>query len=166
MMREDASWRNMLPIQPPVQIERVVTTGGCSCVGDEVRRAVIRDEFQVIQQHGVTMGMLWDVCIALLDSEPESWASVQWHSFGTESEYEEFDGIDETGGFEDPDGLRETVEYKGEYRVVDVKRNMVTLRLQHSTSCYCFPKTPCGLMIGRFDEKIMEFEDESPKLVL
>jgi len=87
VLRQEASWRRMFPVQPPARIERTIHTSGCGCERYYVEKGVIADEFQYLQENGASMGLIWDICVDGLIG-PHACLFVQWHTFPALPEYE------------------------------------------------------------------------------
>jgi len=145
VLSPEASWRRMFPVQPPpAQIEGIYVEGGCSCFY-QLKKGVIRDHFQHLQERGVTMGFLWDVAIHVLNDQSQSDPAFffYWHMFPFLPDVE-------LGG--------------GEYeRWVDdfgPRRNAVTITVDLSSECYPRANAPYTLNVGYFDPEIIDWDNE------
>jgi F-box domain len=146
VMRPEASWRRMFPVQPPAKIEHVTLRGGCYCSGEERTEGAIRDEFQTLQGNGATMGFIWDVTVHLMDSVPEGTFYVQWHMF-PQVDKEGIETDVERDVVEVSDGVLKVVLEKG-----------ITLQIGQSFSCYPKAPVPCELTVADCDPRIIEYE--------
>jgi hypothetical protein len=69
VLRKDASWRKMFPVQPPASIDKVVQ--GEECDGYYLlQHGVITSQFQSIQAQGARMGLIYDILIRELVDNP------------------------------------------------------------------------------------------------
>jgi len=80
VLRVDASWRRMYPVQPPTKID-LLLEGSCSCNLIYEREGMISDEFAFVQEFGASMGLIYDIVVYLLDEAIDSAFSIQWHIF-------------------------------------------------------------------------------------
>lgn len=79
VLRPNASWRTMYPVQPPAKIEQVILDGYCCTDRCIVEETTINPALQYSQASGTLMGLLYDVVIQLLDSQSVPSFFVQWH---------------------------------------------------------------------------------------
>ena len=167
VMREEATWRRMFPIQPQARIEKVVRKGGCRCVGNERRTGWVRGEFwDQEKENGVRMGGLWDLVMHVLDTEPLGEFFVEWMMFPVvikvgddewdDPEYEgEIDPIwyDGRGWKDGAAGWKHT-------EIVPAQRNAITIHNDHSRECFPGSPVPCGLSIIGFAENMIVYEND------
>ncbi|KAF2671982.1 hypothetical protein BT63DRAFT_185168 [Microthyrium microscopicum] len=70
VLRPDASWRRMFPIQPPIKLREIQFEHYYPCVySTRTPRAQISSEFDELQEHGIKMGLLYDLVISQLDRD-------------------------------------------------------------------------------------------------
>ena len=80
VLREDASWRSMFPVQPPAPIGKVIR--GENCDGYILlEHAVISSQFESSQVRGAPMGLIYDVLTQELVDNPAGSIFVEWHMF-------------------------------------------------------------------------------------
>ena len=150
MLRKDASWRRMFPIQPPAGIEGVVTNGWCCCYEEYERRGVISNKFQYLQEHGATMGLLYDVSVLLIDSHADGWFFVRWGMFLLLPREEEGDGVgSQVGGVVDREDC-------GKGRRTEL-RNEITIFELHNERCINDTITPSGLELVEFEKGFIKW---------
>jgi hypothetical protein len=77
IMRPDASWRRMYPIQPPARIHEIRLWGLC-CGDSDDEWVSIRKEYEYMQQHGSTMGFIYDVSVMIFDSRCNDDGFIRW----------------------------------------------------------------------------------------
>jgi hypothetical protein len=133
VLRPEASWRRMLPIQPPTKIELVGLEGGCTCFY-ELDEGVIADHFQHLQEPGVSMGFLWDLVIHILAGRPEGIFYIHWHMFHSSEEERWWGGM----------GLR----------------NAISVHAEWSLDCYPPASKPLGLTVRYFDPDIITWKNK------
>ncbi|KAE9372780.1 hypothetical protein N431DRAFT_439803 [Stipitochalara longipes BDJ] len=164
-LRPEASWRRMLPVQPPAKIDSMTSEGGCGCV-ETKERGTIHKNSQHLQKGGASMGLLWDVVIDMMDKYQGTTVFVHWHMFPlvpASHEYDEktrdemLEGVETTG-----DTVPEYYEYDEEdsdemLEVVEPTGNTVTVHVRYGTDCYPSAPKPCGLSVGSFDKDIVEW---------
>lgn len=66
MLREEASWRKMFPIQPPAPITGLVDNSTCGCWTDD-GEGVVKQGLQDMST-GARVGLLYDIVVELIDS--------------------------------------------------------------------------------------------------
>jgi hypothetical protein len=167
IMREDASWRRMYPVQPPARIEKVVKTGGCQCVGETKKTGWVKEGFWAQEEKGgVIMGGLWDLLVHVIDSEPYGEFFVEWMMLpvvvkdGDDDEDEFWEGEEDElpvivwdGG-----GWRDGAARWKHWKVVPAQRNAITIHLDHSRECFPGAAVPCGLLIAECNKGIIAYE--------
>jgi hypothetical protein len=79
VLRPEASWRRMFPVQPPAKIEEFHENSGCC--DRTYNYGVIASSFQNLQSSGASMGLIYDICVHLLEGTEGMECSVQWHMF-------------------------------------------------------------------------------------
>jgi len=67
VLREDASWRKMFPVQPPAKIDELMIEWCCGCARSTESR-VIANKYQHEQEAGAKMGLVFDVLVAMMDA--------------------------------------------------------------------------------------------------
>ena len=82
VLRPEASWRKMYPVQPPAKIVGVKTAGSCGCAWER-GEAKLGDPFHQLQENGATMGLIYDVLIYLVEGVGRQGGGffVEWHMF-------------------------------------------------------------------------------------
>lgn len=86
VVRPEASWRKMFPMQPAPRIERVSMSGGCYCGGKTNEECVVAEGFEGRQDgsvegeggKGARMGLVWDVLVWIFDEWPEVSFFLEW----------------------------------------------------------------------------------------
>jgi hypothetical protein len=82
ILRLDASWRRMYPIQPPAKIRELVVYSYDVCIYDlEINTNRLENELDGSQPNGVTMGFLFDLIRHLVDMQPHGSFWIRWHMF-------------------------------------------------------------------------------------
>jgi hypothetical protein len=77
VLREDASWQRMFPIQPPAKIDKLLFQWSCGCAGGS-KSVVLLDKAQREQEPGAKMGFVFDVLVAMLDAYSGEYFFVLW----------------------------------------------------------------------------------------
>lgn len=109
VLRSDASWRSMYPVQPPARVEKVILDGWCCTGRFIIELAKINPELQESQAPGALMGLIYDVVINLLDTEYCTSFFVQWHMVDRAPDLEDINFfVEEETGFE-PAGLKHKI---------------------------------------------------------
>jgi hypothetical protein len=94
VLRDDASWRKMFPVQPPAPIDKVVKGGGCDAY-ECIEHGVIEPVFQHLQHKGARMGLIYDIILQQLVENLEAGVHIEWQMFSfsrhNEDESEEAD---------------------------------------------------------------------------
>jgi hypothetical protein len=86
VLRPEASWRRMLPVQPPTRISTLDLWSFC-CTNTTYRSiGEVNDEFS---KRGATMGLIYDIVIEGLDNHADSSFLIHWHMFQPLKEEEE-----------------------------------------------------------------------------
>ncbi|PVH69039.1 hypothetical protein DL98DRAFT_522394 [Cadophora sp. DSE1049] len=175
VLREDASWRKMFPMQPARRVGEIEMWGGCQCGGFQkeiwgvkgvymLREMGIEEGCVMRRDEGTTMGFLFDLVVWIRDEWP-------WVTFCVDlgvpySDPDSEDGDEDVGdeaeqavedvlpfGSEETDRNEEGVE-DGGFRIV----------IGHSQECYSGRGdvvTPCGLMIRGFKKDPIELLKEA-----
>lgn len=65
VLREDASWRNMFPVQPPARIEKMVQGNGCWFF-DSAMFGRLSSTYEHLNDPGAHMGFIYDYFVQLL----------------------------------------------------------------------------------------------------
>lgn len=81
LLREEASWRSMFPIQPPARIENILQSNNCCTGYNGTTRFKLSEETQLRQPNGAPMGLIYDIMIHLLDEDSGSSTAIEWHMF-------------------------------------------------------------------------------------
>lgn len=136
VLRPEASWRRMFPVQPPARIEHMVSAGGCGCYY-ETMNGVIPDHFQHLQERGTSMGLLWEVAVHMLDKNARTNVWIRWHMFPWVPVIGDGEDDQHLEGMEEP------------------PRNEISVHVWWSSECYEKPGAPCGLSVGFFDDDII-----------
>ncbi|KAG4440604.1 hypothetical protein IFR05_003921 [Cadophora sp. M221] len=182
VMRADASWRRMYPMQPARPVGRLEMWGGCQCGGSAMEVWGVREKFlgrQSGQERegggsgggGARMGFLYDLIVWISDE----WPAVEfWVDLGVPEldDVESNDGlVEEEGGgghdvghdveypgahVEAPDAAEATEAAEGEGGDEDEGFRIVII---HSQECYSSRRDAVdssGLMICGFEEDAIE----------
>ena len=73
VMREDASWRKMFPVQPPAPISMVLRGGGCTDDGmGTIQHGHITPAFAHLHTPGARMGLIYDILIDEIEGTPNA----------------------------------------------------------------------------------------------
>lgn len=129
MIREDASWRRMFPVQPPAKLESIKIWSHHFCVNrlGHCVPAQLGSQCQHLQETGIKMGLLYDIVVHFHSAMTLPRFYIHWQMFPTEGEGpRDRDDIEDTGGFEDlyPLGT--------EKRELE---NSITFYYQHAAYC-------------------------------
>lgn len=79
VLRPEASWRRMLPVQPPARIDRISWIGNCGC-SEYFNKGGISSQYEYLQADGARMGLIYDILVHYV----EDWSGyffIQWHMF-------------------------------------------------------------------------------------
>ena len=80
ILYEDASWRKMLPVQPPAALDDIEEYLHCNCEEHPVNRyGAMREGYEYLHEDGATMGFIWDIAAHLLDNASDAWISITWN---------------------------------------------------------------------------------------
>ncbi|PVH77145.1 hypothetical protein DL98DRAFT_517475 [Cadophora sp. DSE1049] len=174
VLREEASWRKMYPIQPARMVGKVEARGGCGCGTMEIEVWGVKAKFMgratgleggeaASGNGGTTMGFLYDLIVWIADEWPEVefWVDlgVPWsdsssdgsseHSVNGDEQFED-DAVTGSGG-----GAKEEEGYDTEGPETGPFRTLI----MHSQSCYTTRGkkfAPSGLMVHGFEEDPIE----------
>ena len=83
ILRPEASWRRMFPVQPPARLEGIIIldTGCCFPANHSPFRARLGRQHQPLQEPGIRMGMLFDLVAHISEFNPQSSFYVHWQMF-------------------------------------------------------------------------------------
>jgi hypothetical protein len=81
VLRPEASWRRMFPIQPPTRISALNMSSACCTNQCFSHGGKLNSKSSHLQEKGARMGLLFDLVIECLDSWAQSSFFVQWHMF-------------------------------------------------------------------------------------
>jgi hypothetical protein len=79
VLREEASWRKMFPIQPPAPITGLVDNSTCGCWTDD-GEGVVKEGLQDLST-GARMGLLYDIVVELIDSGASGGMYIHYNQF-------------------------------------------------------------------------------------
>ncbi|KAH7310355.1 hypothetical protein BKA65DRAFT_518931 [Rhexocercosporidium sp. MPI-PUGE-AT-0058] len=188
VMREDASWRRMYPMQPARRVGRLEMWGGCYCGGKDLEVWVVREKFLArergeegrgsgTEDGGATMGFLFDLVVWIMDEWPDVkfWVDLGVpNSNPNASAIGSNDGVegDDAGGGHvanyDGDNLGASVKTAGEERDGNEgerdEDESFRIIIKHSDACYSSRMDTvesCGLMIRGFEEDVIEMVEAS-----
>jgi hypothetical protein len=80
VLREDASWRKMYPVQPPAKIDEIVLDKYC-CWDPWDESLIIADNYQHEQEAGAKMGLVFDALVAVIDVYECTGFFILWGMF-------------------------------------------------------------------------------------
>ena len=83
LLREDASWRRMFPVQPAAKIDTVDRYTDCSPPFGI--QHTMDEDFCHMQTNGATMGLIYDIIVDRCIGDEWSHFFIQWHGFLAES---------------------------------------------------------------------------------
>jgi hypothetical protein len=86
ILRPEASWRRMFPIQPPARIAEIDL--GSLCCTNNIHHSV-GELPSGDQQDGARMGLIFDMVVSGLDTNANSSFRIQWHMFKTSAKEQE-----------------------------------------------------------------------------
>ena len=136
-MREEASWRRMLPVQPAAQIQTISQASNCcGYMGTSIYK--LSEESQLQQTNGAPMGLIYDIMIHILDEDSASSTSIEWHMF--------LSGVDQRTRDEHSTDLVRLYEIEEERRLAFRPGNKITIR-GDSSFCYNGDEKLSGLRI-------------------
>jgi hypothetical protein len=83
MLRADASWRHMFPVQPPTKLEVIKINTHEKAIGSRFRAfdARIGSQYDQLQSEGLRMGLLYDLVTQLDAMHPDPTFFVHWQMF-------------------------------------------------------------------------------------
>jgi hypothetical protein len=129
MIREDASWRRMFPVQPPAKLESIKIWSHHFCVSlfGHCVPAQLGSQYQHLQETGMKMGLLYDLVVHLHSATTLPRIYIHWQMFPIEGEGpREHDDLEENDGFEE---LCVSGTEKKELK------NSITFYYQHGAYC-------------------------------
>jgi hypothetical protein len=141
ILHEDASWRKMLPVQPPAALDDIEEYLHCSCEQHPVNRyGTVREGYAYLHEDGATMGFIWDIAAHLLDNASDAWVSVTWN-------------------------LKEPASYpksslksdKGVTRIIDVQ-NTFDIECQHDVPHHFPADDPSGMAIVELEPGMIRWQ--------
>ncbi|KAL2066595.1 hypothetical protein VTL71DRAFT_2666 [Oculimacula yallundae] len=176
VLREDASWRKMFPVQPPAMVEGVKKCGGCQCAGNEWINMSVKEEYwNQEKEGGLRMGGLWDLLVHILEGEPQRDREffVEWMMFPVMVPMDDDDEAyiepewtdDEAGEREENEETLATItglEWRsGEavrknWMIVPAKKNAIVFHNDHSRECYPSSPAPSIMKITAVNEDVLE----------
>jgi hypothetical protein len=162
VLRTDASWRRMFPVQPPVKIDAVVWSGEMCCYeGNTEQHGSVSAESQ---KAGATMGLIWDTIFGFHDLMEYSWVSTFFVDWGCFRRVFEKRGRVIHWATEDV-GSEDEVEADQTYTAGYEKRSGITLYSRYIEACYGTRNeesivVPSGLQIVDYDWMVVDFRWE------
>ncbi|CAH0058219.1 unnamed protein product [Clonostachys solani] len=140
VLRPDASWRRMFPVQPPAKLEevRIFSHDWCLYRAGRRTRARLGRDLQPIQEPGIRMGLLYDLVVHFNSLHPDPEFYIHWEMFplqpGKEEWQEELSPYDDGMGAVKTDYyplfLRENLN-EGQQKI----QHKITLYYQHDALC-------------------------------
>jgi len=116
VMREDASWRRMLPISPSAPITTLTDVSTCGCWTDDASGTVkpgLQDP-----ETGCTMGLLYDIMIECIDSDSGGGMLIEWSQMPEADDFEDVEkDVDARGRYISRYAPREPKGYKREIEI-------------------------------------------------
>jgi hypothetical protein len=146
VLRPDASWRRMFPVQPPAKLEqiRIYTHDYCLYKTGSPVPAKFGNEVEVLQEHGLRMDLLYDLVVHLWGLHPSPQMYIHWEMFpllGGEEEWQDRTPSPEAWSNRDliayPLPLQENMS-DGDQKT----NNRITLYYQHDSACGGKPWEP------------------------
>jgi hypothetical protein len=92
VLRPEASWRRMFPVQPPARIKTLEEISQC-CSEEGFKLGTIAAAFQDIQNEGASMGLIYDLCVHLLEMTEGITFFISWHMFPVPELYYTTEGV-------------------------------------------------------------------------
>jgi len=147
VLRADASWRRMYPVQPPARIDSVVANGWCCTLEEDVTLGEISARFEHLQEGGARMGLIYDILVQLPDNHDDSGVFIEWHMFPMDDDLE-------------------TKSRRDGVRMESVERSRLEeeLCLTNKITLYQAYNLPCALQNGRMVSGL-RIVDCDPKLL-
>lgn len=144
VLRSDASWRRMFPVQPPAKVGQIDDSYSCGCFSEEFTALLVEEA----QDGGIKMGMLYDVVISLFDEDAFSGGvSLKWCMFPCEP-----GDIEHTVATERHSG-RVIVEE-------ETLQNKILIHSSWDRNCYAKRSSaPSGLEVGDFDKRLLTWSN-------
>lgn len=139
ILREDASWRRMLPVQPPALIDRVMWDFTCYCCGGISSDEVDLDNLQDRQVTGAPMGLIYDIVVQMLDGDSHTIFLIEWDMFLSTPETQP--NTDQNAEL-----ALKRYEAEEERRLAFRPQNKIII-YQTTSYCYHGDKKPTGLMV-------------------
>ncbi|VUC29138.1 unnamed protein product [Clonostachys rosea] len=140
LLRPDASWRRMFPVQPPAKLDEIKIFSYDWCLYQASRRARTRlgRELQPMQETGIRMGLLYDLIVHFNSLHPDPEFYVHWEMFPLQPGKEEWQA--ERSPYDDGMGAVKT-----DYYPLFLRENLnegqqktphkITLYYQHDALC-------------------------------
>jgi len=147
VLRREASWRRMYPVQPPARIESSLKIGEC-CLQEFYETPVeVKGHQRELQQEGAQMGLLYDVIVHLLNARKESLFRIRWLMFPISSR-------EDLGLFRYADDEKSEGEIRGGLK----QANKISIHNYYQKRCGNRDNWDgCGLNPVEFGEDIVQY---------
>ncbi|KAI9164148.1 hypothetical protein HJFPF1_05787 [Paramyrothecium foliicola] len=166
VLRAEASWRRMFPVQPPAKLENIFITASDSCTHKaHTYAAKLAPAHHHLQEDGLRTGLLFDLIVNLHSIHPDTRLYVWWQMFPLmdsgrnrwqrhpEDDYDRYIGSMES---EDFDAFRPIFsQFPQSYGL----KNAITLYHTHETFCCGWALDQSELVSNSsFTEKVKTFQ--------
>ncbi|VUC32527.1 unnamed protein product [Clonostachys rosea] len=139
VLRPDASWRRMFPVQPAAKLEqiRIYTHDYCLYRTGKPVLARLGDEVEILQEHGLRMDLLYDLVVHLWGLHPSTQMYIHWEMFPLFGGVEEWqDGCQRDDAWSARDLTAFPLFLQEDMADGDEKTiNRITLYYQHDSAC-------------------------------
>lgn len=165
ILRRDASWRRMFPVQPPAKLNTIKVISYDTCIHSSGSgfRARIGGQHQHLQDPGIKMGLLFDLMAQLDSLHPDSSFFVHWQMFPLGDGTDEWQQHDDQW---DPDFFTwhdsEYLPLLSNHQEQELS-NTIALYHNHDSWCGIGERPPSGL---RVDTSFLSKVEESPESML
>jgi len=131
VLRPEASWRRMFPVQPPARITSLKLSSSTCQKGTYHCFGEIDDEKQKI---GATMGLIYDVVVEALDNNTDSSFDICWYMY--------------------KESWGRRAETKNEISIAFKAESW------YPPYCYCTEPVPTGMRLVNRDQKVAKWIEE------
>ncbi|KAL3423895.1 f-box domain protein [Phlyctema vagabunda] len=139
VVRPEASWRRMFPVQPPAKIDHIEEATDCGC-GAIIEKGPLASDLQYLHGVGAPMGLIMDIIVQDID-DWDGYFHIEWHMFATLNK-----------DISTPDA-----EYYEQPSQAETLENKITLRFVHDTDC--FERAPSKRALSNLDRlKMVDFK--------
>ncbi|CAG9991108.1 unnamed protein product [Clonostachys byssicola] len=142
LLRPDASWRRMFPLQPPAKLDeiRIFSYDWCQAQAGRRTRARLGRDLQPMQEPGIRMGLLYDLVVHFNKLHPDPEFYVHWEMFSLQPGKEEWQ--EERSPYDDGMGA-----VRSDYYPLFLRENLNEgqQKLQHKITLYYQHDALCGV---------------------